>query len=323
MYEEFFGLQRRPFSATPDANCFVPLESHQGVLDALAVSCERGQGIGVLTGESGLGKSLVGLRLAFELQPTFVTAFLGHSAYATRRALLQAILFELHRPYDRMAEQELRLELAATLKSLRAEQQGFVLIVDEAHRLSAPLLDEVRMLTLLADGGEPLARAVLIGDRDLEERLADSELASFNQHLAVCEDCRSAVEDAQFLNSLVVRTSDCIPVRDEWLREVATKMDVVIAKPVVVQKRFALCCLAIAATVVALLSVKLITGERVDSGSSPRVIAVPTTLPKSTESLAIATPARPTVGAGEGFLIAKDPQSDVSFELYWVLPIQN
>jgi type II secretory pathway predicted ATPase ExeA len=183
MYEEFFGLQRRPFSATPDANCFVPLESHQGVLDALAVSCERGQGIGVLTGEAGLGKSLVGLRLAFELQPTFATAFLGHSAYATRRALLQAILFELNRPYDRMAEQELRLELAATLKSLRAERQGFVLIVDEAHRLSVPLLDEVRLLTLLADGGEPLARAVLIGDRDLEERLADPELSAFNQRV--------------------------------------------------------------------------------------------------------------------------------------------
>ncbi len=201
MYEEFFGLQRRPFSATPDANCFVPLESHQGVLDALAVSCERGQGIGVLTGEAGLGKSLVGLRLAFELQPTFVTAFLGHSAYATRRALLQAILFELHRPYDRMGEQELRLELAATLKSLRAERQGFVLIVDEAHRLSVPLLDEVRLLTLLADGGEPLARAVLIGDRDLEERLADPEVASFNQRIC-CQVDLAPLTQAESLDYL-------------------------------------------------------------------------------------------------------------------------
>ena len=201
MYEEFFGLQRRPFSATPDASCFVPLESHQGVLDALAVSCERGQGIGVLTGGAGLGKSLVGLRLAFELQPTFVTAFLGHSAYATRRALLQAILFELNRPYDRMAEQELRLELAATLKSLRAERQGFVLIVDEAHRLSLPLLDEVRLLTLLADGGEPLARAVLIGDRDLEERLADPEVASFNQRIC-CQVDLAPLTQAESLDYL-------------------------------------------------------------------------------------------------------------------------
>lgn len=203
MYEEFFGLQRRPFSATPDANCFVPLETHQGVLDALAVSCERGQGIGVLTGEAGLGKSLVGLRLAFELQPTFATAFLGHSAYATRRALLQAILFELNRPYDRMSEQELRLELASALKSLRSERQGFVLIVDEAHRLSVPLLDEVRLLTLLADAGEPLARVVLIGNRDLEERLADPELAAFNQRVACQVDLASLtqVESLEYLSA--------------------------------------------------------------------------------------------------------------------------
>jgi len=203
MYEEFFGLQRRPFSANPDPSCFVPLEAHQGALDALAVSCERGQGIGVLTGEAGLGKSLVGLRLAFELQPTFATAFLGHSAYATRRALLQAILFELNRPFDRKSEQELRLELASALRALRPEKQGFVLIVDEAHRLSMPLLDEVRLLTLLASAGESLVRVVLIGNRDLEERLADPALAAFNQRVSCQVDLAplTQVESLEYLSA--------------------------------------------------------------------------------------------------------------------------
>lgn len=201
MYEEFFGLQRRPFSPTPDANCFVPLEAHQGALDALAVSCERGQGIGVLTGEPGLGKTLVGLRLAFELQPTFTTAFLRHSAYATRRALLQAILFELNLPYERKADQELRLELTAALQSMRTEKHGFVLIVDEAHRLSMPLLDELRLLTLLSEGGEPLARLVLIGDRDLEERLADSDLSALNRRIC-CQVDLGPLTQAESLDYL-------------------------------------------------------------------------------------------------------------------------
>lgn len=184
MYEEFFGLQHRPFSATPDAAHFIPLEGPQGVLDALAVCCERGQGIGLLTGDAGLGKSMIGLRLAFELHPTFATVFLGHSAFPTRRALLQAILFELQRPYSRMAEQELRLELITTLKTLRPQQQALALILDEAHRLSEPLLDELRLLTMLADGSEPLTRVVLIGNRDLEERLADPKFAAFNQRVS-------------------------------------------------------------------------------------------------------------------------------------------
>jgi type II secretory pathway predicted ATPase ExeA len=183
MYEEFFGLTRRLFSATPDASCFVPLEGPQAALDALAIGCERGQGIGVLTGDAGLGKTLLGLRLAFELQPTFQTAFVNHSAFPTRRALLQAILFELHRPYIRLAEQELRLELASALKALRAEHQALVVILDEAHKLSEPLLDEVRLLAMLADRGEPLTRVVLIGDRDLEERLTDPGLSAFNQRV--------------------------------------------------------------------------------------------------------------------------------------------
>lgn len=205
MYEEFFGLRRRPFSPMPDATCFVPFEGAQGALDALAVNCERGQGIGVLTGDAGLGKSLLGLRLVLELQPTFATAFLGHSAYATRRALLQAILFELHRPFSRMAEQELRLELTAALQELRAEKSGLVLVIDEAHRLTAPLLDEVRLLTLQAEAGEPLTRVVLIGNRDLEERLADAELAEFNRRIS-CQvdlDPLTQVESIEYLQAQI------------------------------------------------------------------------------------------------------------------------
>ncbi len=205
MYEEFFGLQRRPFSPTPDANCFVACEGMQGALDALAINCERGQGIGVLTAEAGLGKSLLGLRLAMELQPTFATAFLGHSAYATRRALLQAVLFELHRPYNRMAEQELRLELTAALRDLRTDKTGFVLIIDEAHRLSEPLLDEVRLLTLPSESGEPLSRIVLIGNRDLEERLADPAMAAFNQRVACQVDLTplTQAESIEYLRTQV------------------------------------------------------------------------------------------------------------------------
>jgi type II secretory pathway predicted ATPase ExeA len=183
MYEEFFSLHRRPFLATPDASRFVPLEGHQGALDALAIACERGQGIGVLTGESGLGKSVVGQRLAFELQPSFSTVFLGHSVFPTRRAFLQAILFELHLPYDHRAEQELRLDLTTALRAMHSRQQACVLIVDEAHRLTTPLFDEIRLLTLIAEQGQPLVRVVLIGDRSLEEHLADPRNAAINQRV--------------------------------------------------------------------------------------------------------------------------------------------
>ncbi len=205
MYEEFFGLQRRPFSATPDATCFVPLEGAQSALDALAVSCERGQGISVLTGETGVGKTLVGLRLAFELQPTFATAFLNHSVFPTRRALLQAILFELNRPYNRMAEQELRLELMAALRTLIPQHQGLVVVLDEAHRLSLPVLDEVRLLTMLTDNGVPLARVVLIGNRDLEERLADPELSEFRQRICCQVDLEplTQAESIEYLRMCV------------------------------------------------------------------------------------------------------------------------
>ena len=56
MYETFFGLNRRPFSATPNPNCFVAAESTQEALDELIVCVQRGQGIGILTAPPGTGK---------------------------------------------------------------------------------------------------------------------------------------------------------------------------------------------------------------------------------------------------------------------------
>ncbi len=184
MYERHFGLERRPFIATPDPDCFVPTEAADQVLDELIRCIEAGEGIAVLTGPAGVGKTLICRRLAEELSDPFAAVFLPNSNYPTRRSLLQAILYELERPYLRMAEQELRLELTSAVRELCATRQALVLVVDEAHLLSARLLEEIRSITNLADDGSPLVRVVLSGQLQLEENLAEPELASLNQRIA-------------------------------------------------------------------------------------------------------------------------------------------
>lgn len=184
MYETYFHLRTRPFSATPDVNCFYASEPIQEALDELVLRAQSGHGIGILTGAAGTGKSLLGLKLIAELGGTWTGVLLPNANLATRKALLQAILFELGQPYQGLDEQELRLALVAWLRTNAKSARRTLLVVDEAHLLPDRMLEEVRGLADLSDDGKPLLEVVLSGDVSLEERLANPELTALNQRVA-------------------------------------------------------------------------------------------------------------------------------------------
>jgi type II secretory pathway predicted ATPase ExeA len=190
MYEPFFGMERRPFSATPDPGCFFISSELQAVLDELTICVERGQGIGIVTASAGVGKTLLCQRLAADLRhrdeshSRFECVYLSNSNFPTRRSLLQAILFEMGDEYSRRDEPELRLDLRSRLRSLRPEREALVLIVDEAHLFSEELLEELRTMADIADSGSSLVRVILSGQHELEERLTDRAFDALNQRIS-------------------------------------------------------------------------------------------------------------------------------------------
>lgn len=183
MYESQFLLKRRPFSATPDPRCFFSNSSIQGVLDEVIVCAEQGHGIAVVTAPAGTGKTTFCERLGLELEERFEIVKLYHASFMTRRALLQTILAELNHSYRRHEEQELRLELIPAIRALGPHREALVLICDEAHDLNEDLLEELRMLSDLAEQGRPLVRLVLVGQPALEETLAQPSLQALNQRI--------------------------------------------------------------------------------------------------------------------------------------------
>ena len=184
MYEQFFQLERRPFAAMPDPDCFFRCESISHVLDQLTVCIEHGQGIGILTSPAGMGKTLICRRLVKDLGERVRMIFLGNSNFPTRRSLLQAILFEAGVEYPRKDEQELRHELRNVLRELRNDYESVVLIVDEAHSFEVELLEEIRTLVDLGDEGHSLVRVILSGQLELEERMTDRRFDAINQRIS-------------------------------------------------------------------------------------------------------------------------------------------
>jgi len=184
MYDGSFGLKRRPFAAVPQIESYFPASAIESARTTLVRCIQRGEGTGLVIGPSGSGKTLLCLMLAEQFKRSFEIVMLHSGRLSTRRALFQAILYELGRPYRGLDEGEARLAVVDYLMSCEDDFHGLVLLIDEAHTLPLRLLDEIRLLSNLARGGQPLVRLVLVGGPALEERFASPKLDSFSQRLS-------------------------------------------------------------------------------------------------------------------------------------------
>ena len=183
MYEAFFGLRSRPFNPLPQVDSYVALSPTREALDGLVRCVEQDRGIGVLTSPAGTGKSLVCRLLHAHFADQRRTVLLTTGRFPTRRALLQAILFEMKHPYVGLSEQEARLRLLDLLQSSPAPINRLLLIVDEAHLLSPKGHEELRTLTDYESGGVPYVSLVLAGQLELEEALAEPAMNALNQRV--------------------------------------------------------------------------------------------------------------------------------------------
>lgn len=183
MYEGFFGLSNRPFSAVPNPESYVALEPIQDALDDLLICVAQGRGIAVLTAAAGLGKTLVCKQLTEIAAARFQSLYLSTSTFSTRRALLQGILYEFGIEYEGLSEQEARLKILEAARAIACEGRLLLIIVDEAHLLNGRLFEELRTLADYAPEGEALIRLVFSGQYELDEKLADPAMSALHQRI--------------------------------------------------------------------------------------------------------------------------------------------
>lgn len=186
MYKAFFNLTRNPFDLTPDPTCFVPTKRHDEALAALYYGIRRHKGFVVLTGEVGTGKTLL-LRCLLELlkeskDVAYAYVFNGR---LSPTEFLQYILSDFGLPASGKNKSDLLLDLGQFLVSRGARKMTTVLIIDEAHHLSADILEEVRLLSNLETDDDKLLQIVLVGQPELNEKLDSVGLRQLKQRIAV------------------------------------------------------------------------------------------------------------------------------------------
>lgn len=186
MYKAFYSLKRNPFEITPDPSFLFPTRRHNEALAALYYGVRRHKGFVVLTGEVGTGKTLL-LRCLLQLlkdskDVKYAYVFNGR---LSPLEFLQYVSGDLGLPAAGKNKSELLLQLAAYVVSRGEKKLTTVLVVDEAHHLSADILEEIRLLTNLETANQKLLQILLVGQPELDQKLDSVDLRQLKQRVAL------------------------------------------------------------------------------------------------------------------------------------------
>lgn len=185
MYLAHFNLQEPPFALAPDPRYLYLSDRHCEGLAHLIYGLEEGGGFVQLTGEIGTGKTTL-CRVLLERLPEGVEAAFILNPRLTDIDLLATICDEFGIEYSRETATQKFLVDALYRHALDAHGQGrrTVLIIDEAQNLSPQVLEQVRLLTNLETTKKKLLQIILIGQPELIDILARSDLRQLAQRIS-------------------------------------------------------------------------------------------------------------------------------------------
>jgi len=186
MYETFYGLAERPFELTPNPRYLLLTPRHAEALTMLEYGCSRRNGLTLLIGEAGTGKTTL-VYAALESQRSAD----ARSVFLTNPALTRAEFFDFLAcgfglsAQAAVSKSRLLIELSQSLAERREAGGASALIIDEGQCLSDELLEEIRLLANIETAQEKLISIILIGQPELADRLNASAMRQLKQRVAL------------------------------------------------------------------------------------------------------------------------------------------
>jgi len=185
MYTNFFGLNEKPFSITPDPRYLFMSERHGEALAHLVYGVTESGGFVQLTGEVGTGKTTLVRSLLLNQMPDNADVAVVLNPQITVQEFLLTICEELGIavPEHKHGIKALTDALNQHLLGAHAAGRRTVLVVDEAQNLAPAVLEQVRMLTNLETAKQKLLQIILIGQPELRELLDRNDLRQLAQRI--------------------------------------------------------------------------------------------------------------------------------------------
>lgn len=187
MYLGHFSLREAPFSITPDSAFFYPHEGAQAALNTLLVALRSGEGFLKIVGEVGCGKTVLCRQLLKTLQSECVTAYIPNPDMGPDD-LLMALASELNiKLIPPMGRHSVLNALRDCLLHHAQEGRSVVVCIDEAQAIPLRTVESLRLLSNLETEKRKLIQLVLLGQPELDVKLARPEIRQLMQRITFSE----------------------------------------------------------------------------------------------------------------------------------------
>jgi type II secretory pathway predicted ATPase ExeA len=185
-FMSFFGLKENPFADCVHPAFFYRTDGHAETFRSMMLAVEFRASLGMVTGPSGTGKTLLSQLLLQHFEdPKYRVALVLVTPGLSKTGLLREILSELELalPVGIPRVQDLVKQLSNHIIELHEQGQRLVIIVDECHLLSADCLHIIRTISNIETPQEKLVTCLLFGESRLAHRLEHSSYASLNNRI--------------------------------------------------------------------------------------------------------------------------------------------
>ena len=175
-YESFYGLSEKPFTLSTDPKFIYHSTAHDRVVKELVDAIGRREGMMVLTGELGTGRTTLCRSLVEQLGRRMMICFVREPVASFEELLKVALTHfgvfardEATRARVAVAtRQELIAAAGDFAASLAASERSALIVVDDAHNAPADVLEPLAALTA---PGDRLVQVLLVGAPALTSRL--------------------------------------------------------------------------------------------------------------------------------------------------------
>ena len=175
-YYKILGLDREPFSTSPDPAFFYESQEHHAALMRLMIEIRLKRGLSIILGDVGTGKTTLSRKLFHMLKERedIIFHMILDPGYDSEELFLDSVMrtfkIELETNYPSLVDRKEAIKQYLFKKGVE-ENKTVVLLIDEAQKLNTIALEVLRVLLNYETNEYKLLQLVLLGQLELMTQL--------------------------------------------------------------------------------------------------------------------------------------------------------